>query len=92
MQNITYLSKNEDLEQEVWTFWLRDFVLYVDSYRVNRRPTKRHGWKNEQYYTRLDQRQNTMSAAEVAVLFTPEIAEAAKKWLMEMISVKMWDR
>jgi hypothetical protein len=33
-----------------------------------------------------------MSAAEVAVLFTPEIAEAAKKWLMEMISVKMWDR
>jgi hypothetical protein len=49
-----------DLTQEVWSFWFDDRdTLVLDSYRFQERKTKRHGWKSQSVWDRINYNRTT---------------------------------
>jgi hypothetical protein len=44
-----------DHSREEWRYWLdeRGMMLVLDSYKMQVRPTKRHGWRSVRWWERL---------------------------------------
>ena len=51
-----------DLRRERWGFWLDGDIdhLYLSYYVFETRESRRHGWKKQTQWTRLDTRSNTI--------------------------------
>jgi len=80
-----YKGLDLDLAKQVWTFFLIDSELVLNSYQTMERPSKRHKWTVNAIYDRLDRRQSTMTLAEVEL---PDfVCVEAKQKLMAMITV-----
>lgn len=80
---------NGRLTKEVWEFWFydRDMTLYLDSYRVFERLTKRHGYKCIFDYTRINQRNNTIKSI-TDVPWPDDVVKEAEWHLQLSLSVK----
>ncbi len=61
-------KKASPLEQETWRFWLNDrLTLVLDYYERAERPTKRHGFRASDIWSRLSyERRSTISERPVA--------------------------
>lgn len=79
------------LEQMKWLFWFHggDTTIYLDSYHFYRRNTKRHAFKAVEWYTRLDQRNNTLKEENVPL--PDDVKTAALKIFTDKITVKKWN-
>ena len=96
MTNFSFIEQKSDLERNVWRFYFgSDCNLYVDSYKIESRETKRKkNWRVDKAYSRTSMDRNfaciRLSADEVPL--TEEIKETALKEFMKLITVKMWDK
>ncbi len=61
---IEIIRPDGDLKREVWTYELAvsyfPAYIYFDHYSFQTRPTKRHNWRTENFWSRLDHRNNTI--------------------------------
>ncbi|MDP2692738.1 MAG: hypothetical protein Q8O88_03820 [bacterium] len=80
----------DDLNHEVFRFYFDEnrSTLYLDYYGWYHRDTKRHGWKCQKHYNRLDDRGSDMK--EEAVLLSDAVKEMAIKQFAEKLKVKKW--
>jgi hypothetical protein len=93
MRTIRVIRISDDgLSEQRWSFWFYDAMscLYVDLYGSYSRPTKRRKFACDQFYTRTDQRNNTITVDQVPL--PDDVAEEAKAAIVNQITVKKWDR
>lgn len=80
---------NTGLTRELWRFWLdmggQRLDLVLDEYHYQTRPTKRHGWKSQSFWKRVDERHNTMLKPNVP----REVAEIATKKFVSDIALHL---
>jgi hypothetical protein len=82
----------DDLHKEEWRFWFDDssMNLYLDSYTLWSRATKRHGWTAVSRYNRIDNRHCNLTVDQVP--FTDDIKAQSLKEFVGMIQIKVWIR
>lgn len=92
MQTIEVIRQTDPLGQTVWRFWFddRDATLYLDHYHEAKRETTRHKFKPINYYCRTDRRNNKIEVNDVPL--PQDVADEAKAKLMDLITVKKWQR
>ncbi len=56
-----------ELERDVYSFWIVDFNMILDSYKVQYRESKKHKFKNLKSYERIDKRNSTMNLSEFEI-------------------------
>ena len=80
-----YVQKltEDGLGQEEWSFWLNDTRLVFDSYSIGKRETKRHKFKSDFYWSRLDNRRSNMEKPELP----EEVKKQAIEKLMQLVTV-----
>lgn len=73
-----------DLERDVYTFWIVDFNLILDSYKVQFRESKKHKFKNLKTYERIDKRNSTMKLSdfEIPSYIEDDVKEMVKNKLV----------
>lgn len=87
---------SDGLRKQEWDFYFDvshgtdTFNLYLNDYTLYQRESKRHGWKIEGRYDRLERRHSTIDVADVP--FDEDIKAVAKKAVVDKIVVKLWDR
>jgi hypothetical protein len=87
---------SDGLSKQEWDFYFdvgpgsATFNLYLDNYSIWSRESKRHGWKLEGRYSRLERRHSNINLADVP--FDEDIKITAKKAVVDKIVVKLWDR
>ncbi len=81
-----------DLCREVWRFYFSDVTLYVDLYALERRQSRRHGWKRspDVTYSRIDGSRSYRAKMSRPPL-PDDVAAQAKAELVELITVKIWE-
>ena len=81
----------DDLHKVEYRVWFSDShrTLYLDTYMVWERKSKRHGWVVKASYHRLYDRYSTLTLAEVP--FGDDIREMVKKEFMDSVTVKVWE-
>lgn len=61
---IEIVRPNGDLKREVWCFYLSigysSPCIYFDHYSFQTKETKRHKWRRQTYWTRLERRYNNI--------------------------------
>ena len=86
--------KIADNMKEVYTFWYKDFVLYLDGYRCMLRESPRHHYKTIKEYSRLNHGrswdQKMMSKDQVPL--SEDIKRQALVKFTSKISVELWER
>jgi hypothetical protein len=54
---IEIIRQSDDLNRQVWQFDFMDYynkpLVVLNYYRLQSRPTKRHNWRNSEYWERL---------------------------------------
>lgn len=82
-------TARDKLSRQVWEFWLNGSVqLVLDIYRVEQRPTRRHGWRATGVHNRLQPRASTIMERDTP-LPTDVVAEALQQ-VRERLSVHRW--
>lgn len=78
-----------ELTSEKWRFTFLDNVIYLDSYFLLEKESKRHkNVKVIKKYERINERDNTMTESDVIV--TDELKEEVLKQFMSTIKVIKW--
>jgi hypothetical protein len=77
-----------ELTKEVYTFYLLDNVLWLDSYTKFEKATKKSGYKSKGFYDRLRQRESSILESEVPLTY--EIKLEAMDEFISRLSVKTW--
>ena len=92
MKFLEVVRNIDDLNRKVWTFSYFDnwHTLYLDVYALECRKTKRHGWKGEARYYRLDSRYNTIKLEDVELPI--DVINEIKANFFNTLQVKLWDR
>ena len=69
MKDAEIIEPKGDLKREVWVFyWLEDFIrsrIVLASYSFQERATKRHKWKRQSWWERLDNRDGNIEKPQV---------------------------
>lgn len=80
----------DELNRAEWTFWFEDrnCTLWVDTYHVLTRPSKRHKFRVVGFYQRTDGRQNTIDECDVPL--TSDVIAEAKQNIIDQLTVKKW--
>lgn len=55
----------DKLSRGVYRFYLLDRGVVLDEFRIEDRPTARHGWNTSKVWERLNERDRTISRPEV---------------------------
>jgi len=88
MYRVEITNNINDLEQELWSFIFLDRkMLTVDHFSHLARKSKRHGWKTDTQYNRINQRDNTLGDGQVPL--TEPIKQQALAKFIEDITVTM---
>lgn len=72
-----------------WRFYYDRHTLWLDYYATLERPTKRHGFKTTECFSRLG-RDYDHKIAEADVTLPADVADDAIKKFTEGIAVKRW--
>lgn len=85
---VTIYIQDDALLRRVYVFWLDDYTmtLKLDHYRREIRQTKRHNWKTDLCWSRLDQKHSNIRREDI--LLTDEIKELARDQFIAMITVE----
>lgn len=86
------LPSGSDLARKLWVFWIDYPYVVLDEYREDTRPTKRHKWRMERIYTRLESRtvlsMRRLHESDVAV---PDgVLAQARAMAAERLQVCLW--
>jgi hypothetical protein len=84
MKSITHETGN-DLHKETWHYWFNDsrLKLILDWYKMEDRPTKRHGWK---VVCKLERGYGQMS--DVAMPVPDEVRAEVLRKFRELITIE----
>lgn len=73
--------------REVWRFYYHEHTLYLDSHQVQTRASRRHKWKVDERYNRLNR---SGENKEVCVI-PPYVAAVAKQNFVDSLTVARWE-
>ncbi len=86
MMSIEIKRVQDDLNERTWRFLMFDHgQVVLNSFRQFSRPTKRHNFKVDRRYDRIDMRDNNMSLDEVP--WDDDLVREVKEKILSMITV-----
>jgi len=85
---VTLTIPKDDLTQEVFSFWVSDTKLFLDTYSLQKRGTKYKKFVAEKYYSRLSGRDSNLTENEVP--FTEEIKKQAIDRFVSQLTCLKW--
>jgi hypothetical protein len=83
------IKQIDDLTKEKWNFTYIDNTIYLESYYLEKRESKRHrNYKKIKVYERLSERDSNINESEV--LLNDELKQEALKQFVSQIKVIKW--
>ena len=89
IRNSAERMSEDYLSCEVWKFWFYDYygLLVLDYYAKMSRPTKRHKFRADEWWSRLDNRGSSLKIEDVP--FPDDVTtEAREKFIAQIKVVK----
>ena len=84
------IKRIDDLNREVYRFWVNDDIIILDHYTLeSRENTRKRKYKNIKLYSRLTSRDSNMSVKEVP--FSEELKQEVLEQYSKTLKVMTWE-
>lgn len=87
--NIEVERNIDEFNKEKFSFYYNDYILYLDSYELFNRKTKKHSFKRIKWYSRLYTRDCNLKESDVVL--SEDIINMAKNEVISRLEVKFWN-